>query len=183
MPKISNCNFNLVWAPLFWSLVCARSLERRWRRLSNKQGHSKHAATKMEKTPHFAHWASAANMVKKHPLCVNPDFELYGLNASINTTTFWVFGFRGSSGNPHQSLQLFSSKSVKLPHKEGFFTKFAALAQCARSTVVSPTNRDRLREEAKVVLKRRCCCWLGSKTENNQLEKKSARTKVYSAKF
>ena len=81
----------------------------------------------------------------------------------------------GSGGlQESQSLQLFSSKSVKLPHKEGFFTKFTALAQCARSTVVSPTNRDRLREEAEVVLKRRCY-WLVSKTENSQLEKKSAR--------
>ena len=44
--KIKNAeNFKLQTAPLFWSLVCARSLERRWRRLSNKQGHSKHAAT------------------------------------------------------------------------------------------------------------------------------------------
>ena len=40
--------------------------------------------------------------------------------------------------------------------EEGFFTKVTALAQCARSIVLSPTNRDRLREEAKVVLKRRC---------------------------
>lgn len=48
--------------------------------------------TKMEKTPHFAHWASAVNIVKKHPLCVNSDFELNGLNSSINKTTFWVLG-------------------------------------------------------------------------------------------
>ena len=138
--------------------------------------------TKMEKTPNFAHWASAVNIVKKHPLCVNPDFELNGLNSSINKTPSirQLFGFWRTSGNPHQSLLLFSSKSVKLPHKEGFFTKFTALAQCARSTVVSPTNRDRLREEAKVVLKRRCCCWLGSKTENSQVEKKSARIRKFS---
>ena len=48
--------------------------------------------TKMEKTPHFAQWASAVNIVKKHELCVNPGFKLKGLNASINKTTFWDLG-------------------------------------------------------------------------------------------
>ena len=124
-----------------WSLVCARLL--RWCRLSNKQGHSKHAATKMEKTLYFAHWASAANIVKKHPLCVNPDIELNGLNASINET-MGSGGLQGTHIN-HYYLVI-SSRLVKLTHKESFFTKYGALAQCARSTVVSPTNRARLRE-------------------------------------
>ena len=157
MQKISNYNFNLIWAPLFWSLVCARSLERRWRRLSNKQGHSKHAATKMEKTPHFAHWASTVNIVKKHALCVNPDFELIELNASINKTTFFGSGGLQETHINHYNYLVQNrwncpSRRVSLQNLPRWPIVLAP------RTVVSPTNRDRLREEAKVVLKRRCCC-------------------------